>query len=66
MIKKLTKIFQSSKPKAGPATILEINKTSGSETKYTNSRLFTSKIYQFKDLPEPINATEGNKIIIYF
>jgi serine/threonine protein kinase len=29
---------------------------------YTNSRLFTSKIHQFENLPEPKNATEG---IIY-
>ena len=44
------------------ATILEINKTDSSETtsKYTSS----SKVYQFRDLPEPKNATEGNKFII--
>src|SRR6266498_1892283 len=41
-------------------TILGINKTSSFETNnYTSSRLFTSKVYQFKNLPEPKNATEG-------
>jgi serine/threonine protein kinase len=28
-------------------------------TSYTNSRLFTSKVYRFDNLPEPKNATEG-------
>ncbi|RIA89510.1 kinase-like domain-containing protein [Glomus cerebriforme] len=35
---------------------LEINKKS---TDYTGSRLFISKIYQFEQLPEPRNASEG-------
>ena len=55
MIKKLTKkikIFRSPKQKIN--TIIEINSLN------TSSRLFTSKIYQFKNLPEPRNATEGN------
>jgi serine/threonine protein kinase len=30
--------------------------------KMTSSRMFTSKIYQFKNLPEPRNATEGKVI----
>ncbi|EXX71308.1 hypothetical protein RirG_079640 [Rhizophagus irregularis DAOM 197198w] len=29
------------------------------ETNYTSSRLFTSKIHNFENLPEPKNATEG-------
>ncbi len=29
------------------------------ETNYTSSRIFTSKIYQFENLSEPKNATEG-------
>ncbi|GBC12314.2 kinase-like domain-containing protein [Rhizophagus irregularis DAOM 181602=DAOM 197198] len=38
---------------------LEINKTDSSfETNYTGSRLFTSKIHQFENFPEPRNATE--------
>ena len=49
-----------------PAIILELNKTSSSETNYINSRLFTSKVYyQFENLPEPKNATQGNKFIIF-
>ncbi|RIA81737.1 kinase-like domain-containing protein [Glomus cerebriforme] len=37
---------------------LEINKDGNIETNYTSSRLFTSKVYQFENLPEPKNATE--------
>ncbi len=34
---------------------------------YTNSsRLFTSKLYQFENLPEPRNATEGIILINFF
>jgi serine/threonine protein kinase len=29
------------------------------ETNYTSSRLFTSKVHYFENLPEPRNATEG-------
>ena len=32
---------------------------------YTSSRLFTSKVHQFEDFPEPRNATEGIILIIY-
>ena len=35
---------------------LEMNKV---EENYTSSRLFTSKIHNFGNLPEPRNATEG-------
>ncbi|EXX65216.1 hypothetical protein RirG_135400 [Rhizophagus irregularis DAOM 197198w] len=35
---------------------LEMNKV---EENYTSSRLFTSKIHNFANLPEPRNATEG-------
>jgi serine/threonine protein kinase len=38
---------------------LKLNKASNS----INSKLFTSKIYQFENLPEPRNATEGKYII---
>ncbi|PKY53471.1 hypothetical protein RhiirA4_471705 [Rhizophagus irregularis] len=34
---------------------LKMNKV---EENYTSSRLFTSKIHNFENLPEPINATE--------
>ncbi|GBC09327.1 hypothetical protein RclHR1_08770006 [Rhizophagus clarus] len=37
---------------------LEMNKINGLLTNYTDSKLFTSIIYQFKNLPEPRNATE--------
>jgi serine/threonine protein kinase len=35
-----------------------------SKTSSINNKLFTSKIYQFENLPEPRNATEG-KILIF-
>ena len=35
-----------------------VNNTSF-EANYTSSRLFTSKIHHFKNMPEPKNATEG-------
>jgi hypothetical protein len=63
IIKKLAKkikLFQKSKQKT--TTILEINKISRIET--SSSRLFTSKTYQFKNLPEPRNATEGNNTFL--
>ncbi|RIA85250.1 hypothetical protein C1645_808377 [Glomus cerebriforme] len=37
----------------------KINKDGNIETNYTSSRLFTSKVYQFENLPEPKNATEA-------
>ncbi|GBB84862.1 hypothetical protein RclHR1_11440001 [Rhizophagus clarus] len=40
-------------------------KTSESETNYTSSRLFTSKIYQFENFPEPRNATEEEQEAFY-
>src|SRR5438034_8074217 len=33
--------------------------TSDLETNHTSSRLFTSKVHQFENFPEPRNATEG-------
>src|SRR6266498_962338 len=35
------------------------NLDSDKASSFTNSRLFTSKIHQFENLPEPRNATEG-------
>jgi serine/threonine protein kinase len=35
------------------------NSETKTNTRYTSSRLFTSKIHQFENLPEPKNATEG-------
>ncbi|GES80107.1 kinase-like domain-containing protein [Rhizophagus clarus] len=37
---------------------LKINKSSESRANYTSSGLFTSKIHNFENLPEPRNATE--------
>ncbi|RIA85251.1 kinase-like domain-containing protein [Glomus cerebriforme] len=37
---------------------IETNKDGNIETNYTSSRLITSKVYQFENLPEPKNATE--------
>ncbi|GET66839.1 kinase-like domain-containing protein [Rhizophagus irregularis DAOM 181602=DAOM 197198] len=40
----------------------KINVSNNFETNNTStSRLFTSKVYQFKNLPEPKNATEGRR-----
>ncbi|CAB4425885.1 unnamed protein product [Rhizophagus irregularis] len=36
-----------------------MNKINESTTNYKSNKLFTSKIYQFKNLPEPKNATEA-------
>ena len=61
IIKKLIGKIKLSKPKTN--SISEIDKTSTSFE--TSSKLFTSKIYQFKNLPEPKNATEGMIIYTY-
>jgi hypothetical protein len=45
-------------------TDFEMNKISSVVTNYTSSRIFTSKVHQFENFPEPRNATEG--IIIQF
>ncbi|GES78413.1 kinase-like domain-containing protein [Rhizophagus clarus] len=57
IVKKLVGKIGLSKSKAN--TISKTNEINILET-YNNStsRLFTSKVYQFKDLPEPKNATE--------
>jgi hypothetical protein len=41
-------------------TRLEVNKTYNSLK--TSSKLFTSKVHQFENMPEPRNATEGISI----
>ncbi|PKK72597.1 kinase-like protein [Rhizophagus irregularis] len=57
IFKKLFEKIKLSKPKAN--TISKINVLNSFETNNTStSRLFTSKVYQFKNLPEPKNATE--------
>jgi serine/threonine protein kinase len=59
LLKKLIKKFNLFKPKSN--TISKTNNAISFKTdnKSTSSRLFTSKVYQFKNLPEPKNATEG-------
>ena len=46
-------------PQLETSSDLEINETNKSITNNTSSKLFTSKIHQFENLPEPRNATEG-------
>ncbi len=36
-----------------------------SKTNYTSSKLLTSKVHRFENMPEPKNATEGNFITYY-
>jgi serine/threonine protein kinase len=43
----------------------ETDKESSFEINYTSSRLFTSKVHQFENFPEPRNATEGIIAIIF-
>jgi len=45
---------------------LEINKKNNLEIYHVSDKLSTSKVYQFKNLPESRNATEGNKYYITF
>ncbi|RIA98267.1 kinase-like domain-containing protein, partial [Glomus cerebriforme] len=54
--KKKFNLFRLLKPKTNNKS--EINEISNIETNYTSSRLFTSKVYQFENLPEPKSATE--------
>ncbi|CAB4409579.1 unnamed protein product [Rhizophagus irregularis] len=56
IVKKLFEKIKLSKPKAN--TIAKIYEINNFEPTNTSSRLFTSKVYQFKNLPEPKNATE--------
>ncbi|PKK76851.1 kinase-like protein [Rhizophagus irregularis] len=56
IIKKLIEKTRLSKQKAN--TISKINEINNFEINSTSSRLFTSNVYQFKNLPEPKNATE--------
>ncbi|PKY60419.1 hypothetical protein RhiirA4_484103 [Rhizophagus irregularis] len=57
IVKKLIEIIRLSISKANTAP--KINEISNFETNNSSSRLFTSKAYQFKNLPEPKNATES-------
>ena len=36
------------------------------KTKYTSSRLHTSKVHKFENMPEPRNATEGITNLTFF
>ena len=46
-------------------TDFEMNKISSVVINYTSSRLFTSKVHQFENFPEPRNATEGIICILF-
>ena len=61
---KINEIHLSCQNKQNELFESKINNTSNFETSYTSSRLFTSKLHKFENLPEPKNATEG--INIYF
>ncbi|GBB85137.1 hypothetical protein RclHR1_01170021 [Rhizophagus clarus] len=64
IIKKLTEKIRLTKPKSN--TISKINEINNFEiSSNTSSRLFTSKVYQFKNLPEPKNATEEEQEAFY-
>ncbi|CAB4473864.1 unnamed protein product [Rhizophagus irregularis] len=54
IFRKLFVKIKLSKPKAN--IISKINDTNSSDT--STSRLFTSKVHQYRNLPEPKNATE--------
>ncbi|GBB85139.1 hypothetical protein RclHR1_01170023 [Rhizophagus clarus] len=57
IVKKLTEKIRLSKPKDN--TVSKINEINNFEiSSNTSSRLFMSKVYQFKNLPEPKNVTE--------
>ncbi|PKY35062.1 hypothetical protein RhiirB3_455400 [Rhizophagus irregularis] len=43
----------------------KVYKPNGLETNSTNSRLFSSNIYKFENLPEPKNATEEEQEVFY-
>jgi hypothetical protein len=64
IVRKLFKKIGLSKPKAN--IISKLNEINNFETNNTSNRLFTSKVYQFKNLPEPKNATEGMKRFILY
>jgi serine/threonine protein kinase len=70
IIKKIFKKFKSTKSNKNDIN-LKLNETNSSQINHTSSRLYklyTSKVHQFENLPEPRNATEGNNklIIILF
>jgi serine/threonine protein kinase len=71
IIKKIFKKFKSTKSNKNDINS-KLNETStSSQINHTSSRLYklyTSKVHQFENLPEPRNATEGNNklIIILF
>ncbi|PKC67029.1 hypothetical protein RhiirA1_458945 [Rhizophagus irregularis] len=57
-IKKLLKSYQNISNETLQKEINDNLETDKTNTNYTSSKLFTSKIYQFKNLPKPKNATE--------
>jgi serine/threonine protein kinase len=61
-IKKIYISYQDTSSKLVANNNLKMNKTNSLKSKeinYTSSVLYTSKLHQFENLPEPRNATEG-------
>ncbi|PKY35870.1 kinase-like protein, partial [Rhizophagus irregularis] len=57
-IKKINILCQNNPSKLVTNNKLKINKSNSLKSKDTNSTLYTSKLHQFENLPEPRNATE--------
>ncbi|PKC55843.1 hypothetical protein RhiirA1_474932 [Rhizophagus irregularis] len=57
-IKKINILYQNNPSKLAANNNLKINKSNSLNSKDTNSALYTSKLHQFENLPEPRNATE--------
>ncbi|GES76239.1 kinase-like domain-containing protein [Rhizophagus clarus] len=54
----IRKLLQSYQDTVNESPQLKTHNKNSPITNYTSSKLFTSKIYEFKNLPEPRNATE--------
>jgi serine/threonine protein kinase len=59
LLKKISEINASYQNVSDESRTNNNLKTSNLEMNYTSKRLFTSKIHQFENFPEPRNATEG-------
>ncbi|POG72988.1 kinase-like domain-containing protein [Rhizophagus irregularis DAOM 181602=DAOM 197198] len=60
-IKKINVSYQNTSNKLATNNFFRINRTNSLKSKelsYTSSELYTSKLHQFENLPEPRNATE--------
>ncbi|PKY51415.1 kinase-like protein [Rhizophagus irregularis] len=64
-IRNLLQSFQNISIEIFQQEINNLDKINESITNYKSSKLFTSKIYQFKNLPEPRNATEEEQKVFH-